>query len=111
MWKRSYLKRSHSTGLKRRNRKEERQREILGEELPRQQPLDGLENKRRRKEEREREVGEEPLEKELLNKLEKKRRKKEERQREMLGKQPMPEWYAKPSIPPLGKKWQDPRRI
>jgi hypothetical protein len=52
---------------------------------------------------------EEPVEEELLeemplDRLEKKRRRKEERQREMLGKQPMPEWFAKPNIPPLGKK-------
>jgi hypothetical protein len=44
------------------------------------------------------------LEEEPLDRLEKKRRKKEERQREMLGKQPMPEWYAKSSILPLGNK-------
>jgi hypothetical protein len=49
-------------------------------------------------------VEEELLEEEHLDRLEKKRRRKEERQRKMLGKQPMPEWYAKPSIIPLGKK-------
>ena len=47
---------------------------------------------------------EKPLEEEPLDRLEKKRRRKEERQREILGKQPMPEWYAKPNIPLLGKK-------
>jgi hypothetical protein len=49
-------------------------------------------------------VEEKPLEEEPLDRLKKKRRRKEERQLEMLGKQPMPEWYAKPNIPPLGKK-------
>jgi len=49
-------------------------------------------------------VEENPLEEEPLDRLEKKRRRKEERQREMLGNQPMPEWYAKLRISPLGKK-------